>query len=123
MAQKKQKTTRPVGKPTKYLPQYCEMIIEHMKGGKSHMSFCASIDIHFDTSYEWMKVHSEYSDAYKMARMHCMVIWEEAGMKASLGKIPGFNTAAYCFLMKNMFGWQDNPEAIEDKQIRIEFIE
>ena len=33
------KERNPVGRPTKYKPEYCEMLIEHMSEGLSFESF------------------------------------------------------------------------------------
>lgn len=65
------------GQPTKYKPEYCDMLIEHMAQGHSYESFSASIrekypsdkDRHFcrSTVYAWEADNIEFSDAKKQA--------------------------------------------------------
>ena len=97
------------GQPTKYKEEYCEQIIEHMKDGKSAISFARSIDVCMDTLSEWKKVHSLFSAAYKKAMDYCEDYWANEGI-SGIWNEPGqktLNTGVWAFYMKCRFGWRD----------------
>jgi len=51
------------GRPTDYRAEYCEMLVEHCRGGLTIGSFAGLIDVNRDTLYQWAKAHPEFSDA------------------------------------------------------------
>ena len=93
----------PGGRPTKYKPEYCTMLIEHMSSGLSFESFGANVDVCEDTLYEWAKVYPEFSEAKKIARIQCLKFWERIGIAGMSGKIKGFNAAIWIYNMKCRF--------------------
>ena len=104
-------STRPIGRPTKYKPEYCEMLIEHMSGGLSFESFAGVINVNQDTLHEWVKVWPEFSEAKKLAFAKCQLWWEKVGISGLWStKDSSFNTGVYCFNMKNRFKWTDKVE-------------
>lgn len=98
----------PAGQPTKYKPEYCEMLIEHMSGGFSLESFAGKINVSKDSLYQWAKDYKEFSDAFEVAKSKCQLFWEDTGIKGTLGKIRGFNGNTWAFWMKNRFQWHEN---------------
>lgn len=105
----------PGGRPTKYDPMFCEMIIDHMKQGMSLRSFGATAGCNVDTLYEWAKTHPEFSDAIKTGRQLQEQFWEKTGIAAAHGKIPGFSGTAFVWMTKNMLGWRDRVELSGDQ--------
>lgn len=111
---KKQKT----GRPSSYKPEYCQLLIQHMKGGLSFESFAGKIGKSRETLYEWEGVYSEFSDAKKEAEALCLQWWENAGIAGMLGlkqtkdgiPLGTFNAAIWIFNMKNRFNWRDKRE-------------
>jgi transposase len=97
-----------MGRPTKYKPEYCEMLVEHMKQLHSFESFAAKIGTHRDTLYAWCKEHPAFSDARKAGRAVLQMGMENVGKGLFTGKIKG-NVAAWIFYMKNTTGWRDDP--------------
>lgn len=95
-----------IGAPTKYKPDYCEMLIAHMEHGFSFESFAATIDVCEDTLYEWAKVHPEFSEAKKRARSKCRYAWEEMGLGSEM------NPTIWIFNMKCRWPkeWRDVQE-------------
>lgn len=110
MKEKKPTEKRHAGQPTKYKPEYCDMLIKHMSKGFSYESFAGVVDVDRDTLYAWEKVQPQFSDSKKKAFAKCMLFWENKGI---LGQDFGkdFNAAVWCFNMKNRFGWKDKFEA------------
>jgi transposase len=96
------------GQPTKYRPEYCEQLIEHMRQLHSFESFAANIGTHRDTLYAWCKEHPEFSDAKKQGRAVMLKGMENVGKGLFTGKIKG-NVSAWIFYMKNTTGWRDEP--------------
>lgn len=95
-----------IGRPTKYKAEYCDLLVEHMKTGKSFRSFAAKIGTHWDALYDWDKKYSEFSDAKKRGEAVCLDFWEELGLTHIHDK-SALNSAVYIFNMKNRFGWRD----------------
>ena len=100
----------PGGRPTKWKDEYCELIVEFMGQGYSFEAFCGHIGITTETGYQWVKKKPEFSDAKKRAVNESRIFWEKLGIGGTVGKIKGFNCAAWIFNMKNRFGWRDRQE-------------
>lgn len=67
----------PAGRPSKYDPAYCELVVEHLKDGASLTSFAAEIDVARSTINEWMAEHPEFSEACARAKAKCAAWWEK----------------------------------------------
>ena len=105
------------GRPTDYKSEYCEMLIEHMKGGLSFEAFGAVADCAEDTLYEWKKVHPEFSEAYKKGLSYSLMHWEEMGHDMTLAGQG--NSATWIFNMKNRFKWKDRHDVTtDDKELK-----
>lgn len=110
----------PVGRPSKYKKEYCDLLIEHMSKGLSFESFAAVIKVNHDTIHEWCKVHKDFSDTKKEAFALSRLFWEQHGIDGlysiteydeKTGKptrSKSMNATVWIFNMKNRFGWRDN---------------
>lgn len=108
---------RPVGRPSKYKPEYCEMLVEHMENGLSFESFAGTIDVSREVLYDWEKVHEEFLHAKKRGFAKCQLWWEKAGNAGLWGNKDGtFNTGVWVFSMKNRFKWNDKVEVESTQQ-------
>lgn len=107
---KRRRMPNPVGRPTKYKEEYCDMLIRHMESGLSFDSFAAVIKVNRDSLYEWVKVHPEFSDAQKEAYSQNLLFWEKIGISGMVGRIPDFNATVWIFNMKNRHGWRDKQD-------------
>jgi hypothetical protein len=101
-----------VGRPSKYDPKFCELLMEHMKRGLSFLSFAGTIGICFDTLYEWEKQHPEFSEAKKRGVAMSLAWDEELLNKGSEGKQRGYNAAAHKWKMTNRYKWSDRTEVL-----------
>ena len=68
------------GRPTKYKPEYDEMLIKHMTNGYSFESFAGIIEVNQDTLHECAKVQISFSEAKKIAFAKCQYFWEKVGI-------------------------------------------
>lgn len=134
------KEKRPVGAPSKYKPEYCNDLLDHMENGGSIESFGAYLArkygrksmVHKDTIYEWAKVHEEFSDAKRLGESLSLLWFEELGAAGMRGQLKvlvkeltlpdgtvvqeydkaNFGQAAWVFSMKNRHGWRDKKELV-----------
>lgn len=102
----------PGGRPTKYDPKYCDLLIKHMSQGMSFESFAGTIPCCFDTLYEWLKVHPEFSEAKRIGKGLELRWWEQILGGGASGKVKNFNASATIFALKNKAPklWRDRKE-------------
>lgn len=100
------------GRPTKYKPEFCDMVIEMGKTGASKAEMALDLDIAWSTFQLWQEVHEEFSAAVKEAERLSQGWWEKNGRIATFGGVSGFNPTSYIFNMKNRFKheWRDKFE-------------
>ena len=99
------------GRPTKYDPKYCQMVIDHMTDGSSLTSFAAEIDVARSTINEWMYNNPDFSEAVKRGKAKCAAWWERAGRLGAIGAMD-VNPTLVIFGLKNMSpdDWRDKQE-------------
>ena len=68
---------KPVGRPSKYLPEYCERVIELGKLGKSTEAIGSMLDVGTATLYRWRDEFPEFREALDVAKDHELRWWEE----------------------------------------------
>lgn len=119
---KPKKVSKSQGRPSKYKPEYCDLVIEYCKQGKSFDSFAASIGVHRDSLNEWVKVYPDFATAKQKARIGAEEFMMTLGMNGMVGKIKGFQAAVWIFWMKARFGWSDAGPTEEIEETELEFI-
>jgi transposase len=75
------------GRPSKYKPEFCEMVIAHMEKGNSFWSFAAEVDVCFDTLSEWCRAHPEFSEAKKRGMAKLLKFDEQLNLMGSSGQL------------------------------------
>lgn len=71
---------RPVGRPSKYKPEYCDRIVEMAKEtGAGPAEYASEFDIDRTTLYDWAAAHEDFSTALSRAKIHEQAWWERAG--------------------------------------------
>jgi len=102
----KEKAPKPegytTGRPTKYKPEFCEMLIEHMAQGGSFEGFAAVIKVSWEALYDWVDKHPEFFQAKKDGFAASKKFWEDTMADQARGKINGSSTALI-FALKNRF--------------------
>ena len=74
MAEVKEK--RPVGRPTKYKPEYCEEVLKMAAEGMSMAEYAAAFGVDRPTLYDWKEQHVEFSTALTRAKALEQSWWE-----------------------------------------------
>jgi transposase len=69
---------RPVGRPSKYKPEYCERIIQLADEGKGPAEYAVDFGIDRTTLYDWAAAHEDFSTALSRAKTHEQAWWEKA---------------------------------------------
>lgn len=110
-----------MGRPSKYRPEFCALLIEHCDKGLSFESFAAVAEVNRDTIYAWAEKHEEFAEAKSIAEAKSLLFHEKVGIKAMLGKLPGFVAAVWAINMKNRFGYRDNGEENNKQPISVTF--
>jgi len=101
----------PAGRPSEYKPEYCKQIIEHCTNGNTITSFAKEIGVWRSTLYYWAENYPEFSDAIKEAKKAQADALFELGFEGMRGKIQGFNSTVWVFMMKNVADWRDKKES------------
>lgn len=111
------------GQPTKYKPEFCDLLVQHLSSGYSFESFGAIADVCESTIYNWCdpkhpSYQEEFLEAKKRAWPKCRYWWESQGIKGLWSK--EFNTGVYSLEMKNRFKYRSEPKddvKQDDKQL------
>ena len=88
-------------RPTDYRPEFCEMVVEWGKQGKSRTWMATELDVHRDTLYAWEKSHPEFSDALARAKQFEQRWWEDEGQGAL--RLQGYQSSMWSRSMAARF--------------------
>lgn len=69
----------PAGRPTKYKPEYCNLIIEIGESGGWLSEMAEACDVHRSTMDEWAANHPEFSEALSRAKQKAQAWFEREG--------------------------------------------
>jgi hypothetical protein len=83
----------PAGRPTDYLPEHCQQVLDLGREGKSHAQIAAELGVARQTLHNWAAQHPEFMDAITHARDLAQSWWETKGQDG-LEK-PGFNASLW----------------------------
>ncbi len=98
------------GRPTKYEPRFCAMLIKDMAAGFSATAFAGEIGVSRSTLNEWAEHHPEFSEALKVGKAKRLRFWEQTGINVAAKGTGGPGAASVItFGLKNMGGdeWTD----------------
>lgn len=90
-----------IGRPSKYDPSYCELVVDLGAAGKSKAQIAAAIGVTRTTMDSWAEKFPEFLGALKAAKDLELAWWESAGQFNMVRQ--GFNATAFIFQMKNRF--------------------
>ncbi len=102
----------PAGRPTKYDPSMCDIVIAAGEEGETLAGMAEACDVDRATITNWMDEHPEFFSAVKRGLQRAQVWWERQGKLATFGSVPGFNATSYIFNMKNRFpsDWREKQD-------------
>lgn len=110
------------GRPTKYTKDMPGKVYDYMAQGHSITEFAVFIGVNLDTVYEWAKVHAEFSEALKDAKVASQVYWE--GRLKEMMTEQGVNSPLVKLYFANRFGWHDKQDTNiggqKDNPLRVE---
>lgn len=89
-------------RPTKFKPEYCELVINTMAEGKSLAAAAAQLRVARSTFYEWAKNHPEMAEAVAIGKDLSLAYWEQLAHDTATGESNG-NASVLNFQMKNRF--------------------
>lgn len=104
----------PAGAPTKYKPEYKDVLLDLMKQGASIYELCLEFEVCEQTIYNWFKEHPEFLESKKKGLSFSRGWWERQG-RTNL-KDKDFNYTGWYMNMKNRFGWADKSENKNDNK-------
>lgn len=107
-----EKKARPKGRPSKYKPEFCQVMIDEMKEGAAIEEVALELDIHKDTLYEWCKVYPDFSDAKKKGVALSEGWWMREGRKNLHSGT--FSATLWYMNMKNRHKWCDRNESKQE---------
>jgi hypothetical protein len=101
-----------MGRPPKYKPEYCQLLLDHMESGLSYLSFAGKVRVAFKTLFEWEKDYPEFKEA-KEQGMALSLLWDEDLLnRGTNGKVRGYNAASHKWKMTNRYKWSDRTEVL-----------
>ena len=103
---------------SKYDPDYCQQLIDHMSEGLSFKSFAGKIGVNRSTLYDWVNQHDEFSNAKDIALGFCQIYWEILGIVLCKGEARGKPTT-FVWMTKNILGWSDAGNTSDSNQTPI----
>jgi len=90
------------GRPSDYVPGYCEVLVDIMSEGKSLAAVAKAIGVTRKTLYDWAAKHDEFADAIEAGKDMSLAFWEDQAMDVAFGVNSG-NASVLNFQMKNRF--------------------
>lgn len=98
------------GRPTKYDPEMCELVVPFMADGYSTTALAGRLGVSRSTIYEWIDQHPEFSDAVKQGQAASALWWED---RLRLNAMTGDgNATSAIFGLKNRASddWRDRKD-------------
>ena len=98
------------GQPTKYRPEYCELLVGHMAEGLSFESFAGLLGVCKQTIYNWLDENPSFLDAKNKGFEANRLFYERIGVQQAKTGVGSATTLI--FNLKNRFPseWRDRRE-------------
>lgn len=96
------------GRPTKYTPEMCQIVVSLMGEGASKAEVAAELGISRQCMNEWTENNQDFSDAIKEGEALSEAWWLKKGRVNLENK--DFSATLWYMNMKNRHGWKDRHE-------------
>jgi len=105
-----------VGRPTLYLPEYCDLIIEEAKKGYTLGGFAGLLGVARSTINKWAEEHPEFSEAVTAAKTILQRVWEKNALKIAMHGGSSAQATLTIFGLKNMGknDWREETHSTQD---------
>jgi transposase-like protein len=101
---------KPIGQPTKYREEYCNIAVEYLGKGHSIVALAGKLGVRESTAHAWAKKYPEFREALDLGIAKAVGFWEDKLIAAASGE----NKAAPAILI---FGLKNRaPSAWRDVQ-------
>ena len=96
-----------LGRPTKYKPEYCELVLELANQGHSKASICRQLNVDWNTWDNWERNFPDFLNTTRRAKQLSLGWWEDQGKTGIWSR--DFNAQAYSLQIRNRFPdqWRD----------------
>jgi DNA-binding XRE family transcriptional regulator len=91
------------GRPTKFKPEYCGLVVEWGNVGLSKAQMCSKLNISRSTMFVWEKAHTDFSYAIEEAVHLAQAYMENIALEALEKPTSAFNTALWCKIVSCRF--------------------
>lgn len=99
-----------LGRPTKYDPDFCFLVLEMAESGASNEKIMTAIGCSKPTFYAWTRAHPEFLNAVKQGKIARLAWWEDVQQGQAAGKIKGNGSVAN-FVVENISASVDETES------------
>lgn len=103
------------GRPTKYDPAFCEVVVDTMRRGYSKLAAAGEVGICYSTMRNWMDEHPEFLQAVKLGEALRVIHLERGLLEAESGPL----VTSRIFALKNAAPdeWKDRHEVKNEHDV------
>lgn len=96
------------GRPSKYFPEYCQYLIEHMSSGYTYESFAGKIGITFKTMYNWEKEYPDFLHAKEHGHACRLLFYDMLLVAKATGAVAAIDMQCLKWILINSsYGYSD----------------
>ena len=113
-----------MSRPTKYKPEYCKLLIEHMRKGKTFTSFASVVKVNIGTLNDWTREIDDFNNAKIEGFLLRQDHFESKFVSIAMGDDPNSKDAQpgmMIFLMKNINNWAEKQEVNQTTTGKIDY--
>ena len=103
------------GQPTKYKPEYINLLQEYFLQGKTVTQFAKDIRVDRDSIYNWAKEHPDFFGALSRGKQFREGFWQDWIMQ-NLDN-PKVNANLFKLFAANTMGWSDKTENLHHVEV------
>jgi hypothetical protein len=81
------------GRISKYKPKYCQEIVDMQSKGMTIYEIASVWGVHFDTIYEWRKLHPAFAEAFVRARQNLRAWFDKLAREKAIDIVEDGNSA------------------------------